>query len=70
MWSASDANVFLQKNAKTLFYPHPLPLWIHIVFGILIALVFLAVGVYLGQKRYLNPKIDDAFDHLDKVISN
>jgi len=33
-------------------------------------LTFLAIGVYLGEKRYQDPKIDKAFDHLDMVISN
>lgn len=69
-WTAGDAIKFLQTNGKILFDPHVLALWIRIVFGILIALTFLAIGVYLGQKRYTDPKIDKAFDHLDMVISN
>lgn len=70
MWKAGDAIEFLQTNGKTLFDPRVLALWIRIVFGILIALTFLAIGVYLGRKRYTDPKIDHAFDHLDMVISN
>lgn len=70
VWKAFQAIEFLQTKGKILFDPHVLALWIRIVCGILIALTFLAIGVYLGYKRYSDPKIDEAFDHLDMVISN
>ena len=69
MWG-KDIVSFFEKNGKNLFEKHSLEWGLHLFFWIAFALVFAAVGYWLGRRRYDSPRQTNAFENLKMIISN